>query len=894
MKIRSVELVNFRKFVGTVRVADIGEGLNVLVGRNEFGKSTLLEAINAVIFEKAKSTSQQVKSFRHFVNGTVPEVKLGFDLDGKSWTIQKRFAGQAGKATLTCSDKRRFEDEAAESELQRLLGFSGGRAGSEPGIWGTLWVRQGQSFGDPEVDEHARRTLQGCLEAQVGVVTGGMRGQKIPKAIKEALDEIRSTRGPRGRFKASTDRLEEVRASVAALNAKRNELIKYMDELTQQKRELKDVQADWNEDTHQSELAAERDKRITAVSKVTEIEAARSDATLAEERAGRAQKLVAERAKLVAETGQIEVQINTLETEIEKAKVATTDAQLAFEVHEKKLTELRERASRNGELSRRLDRIRSAVALDVTIKQHEATLAKAVTLVAEARRLSEAIGRIVTTDEDVTRIEEALTEAAAAEAAVNAVATTVSIAIDETAWDRVHVDDKLFEQSAGSFPVVTKTVIGIDGVGKITIDPQIKNRDTLLDRMGRAKADLKVSLEAAGTEDLSVARRAAALRREYERRLAEVHREIVGLAPGDRSTGLKAGLDALRNCVSELRGRLNAEMEKLILSELPEAAHINNYIEATYEEATQLAADIQMAENRLAGPRGLLAEAVKSLQNLQERLAGLNGTFETKNADLAAGRATTSDEQLAAEAEALSCETSDKKALLTSLEQGQVESVEAIDARIGRLEGAASNYRKSVAQLNNDITRLTVLIEANEGAGVEEALDASQAELERLTRIVKDFQQEAAVLQLLLDTLETAEREAKNRYLAPVVSRVEPYLKTLIPGARLVLDEQLHITAIERDGAHEEFGRLSEGTQEQLAVLTRIAFAELLLGQGRPAAVILDDALAFSDDQRIESMFDILMRASAHMQIIVLTCRKRLFSRLGALTLQIEEDRLTS
>ncbi|MFZ2159797.1 MAG: AAA family ATPase, partial [Bradyrhizobium sp.] len=141
MKIRSVELINFRKFVGNVSVDSIGDGVNVLVGRNELGKSTLLQAINGVIFEKAKSTSQRVRSFRHFRNRTVPEVKLAFDVDGKSWSIHKRFAGQAGKATLTCSDKRIFEDEAAEGELQRLLGFSGGRTGGEPGIWGTLWVQ---------------------------------------------------------------------------------------------------------------------------------------------------------------------------------------------------------------------------------------------------------------------------------------------------------------------------------------------------------------------------------------------------------------------------------------------------------------------------------------------------------------------------------------------------------------------------------------------------------------------------------------------------------------------------------------------------------------------------------------------------------------------------------
>ena len=184
MKIRSIELTNFRKFVGTVRVESIGDNVSVLVGRNELGKSTLLEAINGVIFEKAKSTAAHVKAFRHFVNGTVPEVKLTFDIDGKSWIIHKRFAGQAGKATLTCSDHRIFEDDAAEAELQRLLGFTGSRSGGEPGIWGTLWVQQGQSFGDAALNEQAQRTMQGCLEAQVGLVTGGTRGQKIPKAVR--------------------------------------------------------------------------------------------------------------------------------------------------------------------------------------------------------------------------------------------------------------------------------------------------------------------------------------------------------------------------------------------------------------------------------------------------------------------------------------------------------------------------------------------------------------------------------------------------------------------------------------------------------------------------------------------------------------------------------------
>ena len=51
--------------------------------------------------------------------------------------------------------------------------------------------------------------------------------------------------------------------------------------------------------------------------------------------------------------------------------------------------------------------------------------------------------------------------------------------------------------------------------------------------------------------------------------------------------------------------------------------------------------------------------------------------------------------------------------------------------------------------------------------------------------------------------------------------------------------------------------------------------------------VILDDALVFSDDERIEQMFDAINRAGRNQQVIVLTCRARSFASLGGRQLQI-------
>ena len=96
------------------------------------------------------------------------------------------------------------------------------------------------------------------------------------------------------------------------------------------------------------------------------------------------------------------------------------------------------------------------------------------------------------------------------------------------------------------------------------------------------------------------------------------------------------------------------------------------------------------------------------------------------------------------------------------------------------------------------------------------------------------------------------------------------------------------IAGIKRDGpAAETFERLSTGTQEQIADLVRLAMRAMICERGQPVPIILDDALVFSDDDRIEQMFDALNRAGQEQQVIVLTCRTRAFTALGGRQLSI-------
>jgi uncharacterized protein YhaN len=71
--------------------------------------------------------------------------------------------------------------------------------------------------------------------------------------------------------------------------------------------------------------------------------------------------------------------------------------------------------------------------------------------------------------------------------------------------------------------------------------------------------------------------------------------------------------------------------------------------------------------------------------------------------------------------------------------------------------------------------------------------------------------------------------------------------------------------------------QLSAGTREQLGILSRLAFAKLMASRGEPVPVILDDALTYSDDHRAAVFFDILHEVAQTTQVIILSCRERLF-----------------
>lgn len=154
--------------------------------------------------------------------------------------------------------------------------------------------------------------------------------------------------------------------------------------------------------------------------------------------------------------------------------------------------------------------------------------------------------------------------------------------------------------------------------------------------------------------------------------------------------------------------------------------------------------------------------------------------------------------------------------------------------------------------------------------------------IERLERDKAAADLEAAASRLLLASLTQAQRESKDRWLGPVRERVTPYLKFLEPDSDIVLNDQtFEIEGIVRNGVSEPFNALSTGAREQIAVITRLAVADILRASGQPSALILDDALVNTDEARLERMQRVLQTAAKSLQVLILTCREGDFLGLG-------------
>lgn len=892
MKIRSIAVNQFKKFTTPMRLADIGDGLNIVVGPNEMGKSTLLDALRAALFERYSSRAQRIRALQNDRNEAGPVVEVIFEIDEGIHRIRKRFLKNP-YAHLFCPDGRKLEGDEAEDNLRRLLGFdSPGNFRVTPetlGMWNVLWVQQGQSFGALELPDSARSNLHSALKSEVGEVLGGGRGKGLIDAVDKQLSEFVTPTGkPRGNYKQRIEEVGELRSELEELQSRRSDLSKTLGELEDAQRALARLSSGAQDQKDKDALDRARTRYSELAKLESRIEAAMTDVELKKRKLEQAEAAIAERRAL-------RDQVKSEEEAVQAAQKKLDEVRQAEQGLKKQVESLRNDSKRAEEVITEADkavsmarRVLTAVQRRDRIRGLQERHEKAHVAEAKQRAAQQGAMAILVTNERIERIRDAMRQLEMARSRLAAAATIIAFDMPSDRLNRIEVNGAALGVGQPSMEAVEETTISIPDYGSISVQPAIKDRDQLIAQQRDAENVLKAALEECSVKSVEDAEAQFARREELIREAEFARQEAELHAPG--TDDYNAGAEPLLDYITSLKAILEREMADLGIERLPSETDAEQAVDSAEASAEQARDTQTTARAALAGPEKEMSRVQTELGSVRERYDESHKRLDKLQINLTKAEEQVSDEDLEAIVASARKALADQQNAVSELEgQREDETLEQLDARIARLETALQERRDKRSGLKEKVVRLESHVEALEGAGLDELIQQKEREVELARDQLQRHEREVAVLTLLLSTLRAAETDAKERYLSPVLQRVRRYLRLLFPNAEIAIDEDFHIVDVIRENGHKEsFEHLSMGTQEQIAVLVRLAFAEMLVEKGHPATVVLDDALVFSDDQRMGRMFDILNMVGKKVQIIVLTCREQLFEGIGGKHLELQ------
>lgn len=862
--IRQIAVDGFRKFRTPFAIEDLSDGLNIVIEPNETGKSTLLEALRAAFFVRHNTRNQLAQSFAPYGEAVAPEIKVTFEIDGCPWSLTKRFL--RNPSLEISSPQGRAQGDDAEARLNALLGSvrdtSRGGDVSTYGALGLLWVAQTEALSVVGPGQIVRDTIASTLEAEVGSIMGGETYRRVRQRIDAQYELYWSPGGQkRGRQNDARERSDTSLVAAREANERLAALEKNFSDLEAARGRLKIIQREIADETDAqarkdlidsldiaraaaqilSTRKAEQEAAAAKLRGLEDLQSRHAAATISRDNATTALETArAKRAELSDVLSTAKTKLASAREELEEARSERQDARTALA---------------DGEQAFRLSHRQAAT---VAAQRRHVELLKLERMNREAKALA-ATAIPAKTIETLEANDRAVSQA---QAVVDAGATRLRLS---GTIDGVTIDG---EPMPAGERTITRAAHIVIGDTELLVSPPAAAASAE-ETIAVACRKRQAALDELRIPDLAAARLRNEAARDAAAELRTLAARIEAATPADETLQIAAGAEALKLFVAELE---------------PEATEA----EIALSDVTALAAALEAADMRLARAEGTQDSTIAALRRAEEADAPLALVGAGAVSDLA--HATALLQEIEARPEWVSLDADLDRARGTAagaavqLEEAKwnasAHDVSVINRKIEVIDARIRVAAETRTRLETEIARLEGNIESEGGLGLADRAASAQEEVVAADAALQRVTEEADTLKLLRDTLESARNETAAKFVGPVARRAKRYISQLLPDCDLTFAEDLTLASVSRTGVDESCAALSRGTQEQLAVLTRIAFADLLLEQGRPVSLILDDPLVYSDDGRLDIMIEILTEASARMQIILLTCRDRAFRHI--------------
>jgi DNA repair exonuclease SbcCD ATPase subunit len=906
MYFESVRVEDFGP-IGHLEV-DLDEGLNVISGPNEAGKSTLMQAIWFALTRRSTSQASEIRTIEPKSGGT-PAVEVCLHVDGTQYTLEKVFNGQSGRTHLKVdpSDGAMKEQngEEADEVIREAVGFgdASGRTGVPEhfGFWPAVWVGQDDRRTDPGkhlTDEGDPESISTVLAQIGGDVLAGSGGEIVDRAREEYERFFTGSGNYTTRSGAplhqARQELERTEERFEELKGKRDSYEEDLDELERLRGRIEGIDEQLPELEEEAEKAREEFERAEELR--GEQETARSKLETAKSEAGRIEDRLGRRTELQEKVQDQKAELEEKQEEAEKKEEVLED-------HRGERDELKSRveeARREKEaLDRRLRELRAHLDVLRVEERLEAIEAQA----GELQELKERRDELTGNAEGIAADEESIKDLEELKETHNQARTRLETAAAQlrfraTGDTDIRVGDEKLSLSEGEEEerlIDEPTTVGVASLLEIDIEPGGEDLITIREQARQAKEDYETALEELGADSVAEARGDLQRKRELENELESVKGQIEELMP-EEGSDLEEARARLESRLETAKEKRDSYSEDELDSEEEPLPKEEEEVQDLLGEAEE---DLETAEEELGEAREALSEHDEKAQELREDLQTAETKVESTEESLSAARNDLEaheeehgpEEQLQSDLEKAESDVDEKEGEVEELEDELEDlSPEDVEAKKERAEDSFQNTKKERRDLKSELDKIQGRLEDDALRGLHSRLQKARQNRNEARAEVERLEKQAEAAKLLYNTLTEKRAEARRQYLAPLREEVEDLLNRFFgaDSASVEFAEDFGLQTLSRSNKGGfDFGQLSAGATQQLSVLIRLAMARLI-AEERPHPVFLDDALSDTDPDRFAAIANILRSVAREMQIIMTTCHHERHRRLGVSTKRMD------
>jgi hypothetical protein len=854
VKLHRLVLTNYRG-VDHREIDFPDHGVVVVSGANEIGKSSMVEALDLLLESRDRSTKKEVKQVKPTHADVGSEVTAEISSGPYRFVYHKRFHKKF-ETQLTVLEPRR-EQHSGDEAHDRVQAMLAETVDTE--LWHAQRVLQAAST--------AAVNLSGCdaLTRALDVAAGdtaalsGTEPLLIERIDTEFARYFTPTGRPTGEWttaiKALHEAEEEVRACAAAVAEVDDRVDRHATLTTELAESSLQQQAAGARQTS-AQVAADAIAQLTEQVREAELIAAAAAATSIASAA-----TDAERLRLRTETDARTATVATLEAQVREAAEAevtardvTVAATASVEQANRRVIDAQQRA----EMARR--------AVDELARREEtqrltARLAKIDTAVRDRDGITDELSAIVLTGDLFDRIEKAVAAVDRAEGQLALVSATVEF-VAATDIELVIGDQRVSLSSGQSWSTLANagTNVEIPGVVTARITPGTSTLD-IQSQYAAAQQTLAAALAKAGVADPAAARLTDQRRRELQGGRDQLSATLVALCGDDD--------------VEQLRSR---QVELRSLPALPDdvtmdAGAARAELDAAEAARTAAATDCDMHQRVASLATSRLTESSTNATLLRDKLVSQSAELAIVADRLAEQRAAVADEELAAtsDADALAAKaTADRVAELSG--HLAAAAPETVAAELAGAVEAAATLRQRHDEIARTLHEIAVQLTVFGTEGRKGKLDSAETRHEHARSEHDGVGRRARAAQLLREVMVRHRDTTRLRYVEPFRAELQRLGRPVF-GSSFEVDIDSNLCILNRtlDGCTVPYESLSGGAKEQLGILARLAGAALVAKEDA-VPILIDDALGFTDPDRLVKMAEVFDTLGERGQVIVLTC----------------------